>query len=360
MKSKISLSNTVVILIGLLVVVLIGILGYSVFAANAQAGDSLIIVTTDDFADTGIYLDDGVASTKINEGSNLDYAPATNLLAFTKGTDGTGVVVVDLSTMSQTEELLTLVVNDIRYSDFYNPVWSPDGTRLAFTAYNYSNDTTEVIIYSQETVVQVVTSQYGYNISTLGWYDNNTVLYLEDGFYKQESTDSRKIYLADLSTNQSTYLATVHDSQPYVVAAGNGIVAYSTVNEAGQFGIYTVVPGQVPVKIADGFNPVWSPDGTQIAYMVYNQTAHGDYQIVTINSDGSGAEVVYQAGPSWTLDEDSLVWSQGRLYFITSSPDTSSPTVASFNTYLLLSIDQHGGDMQVLKETNGLYEFVVR
>lgn len=86
-------------------------------------------------------------------------------------------------------------------------------------------------------------------------------------------------------------------SAPASAAVENGKIAYAL-----DGAIWTVnADGSDARKIADqGLNPVWSPDGTKIAYY---RGVDGEAQVWVMNADGSGQRFLAAGfSPAWSPD----------------------------------------------------------
>ena len=100
-------------------------------------------------------------------------------------------------------------------------------------------------------------------------------------------------------------------------------IAYSR-NLSGNFEIYVMnADGSSPTRLttnrtADDAYPDWSPDGTKIAF---NTDRDGNYEIYVMNADGSGQRNLTQEprtddlGPSWSPDGTKIAFhSEGDIY----------------------------------------------
>ena len=102
-----------------------------------------------------------------------------------------------------------------------------------------------------------------------------------------------------------------------------GPIAFESAKEM----IYLVndAAGAKPVRLTEGFNPVWSPDEKQIAF-----DFHG--QIWTINADGSHKREITRdaatsnSNPTWSPDGKQIAFM--RWYTATASRSTRAPDIS--------------------------------
>lgn len=112
----------------------------------------------------------------------------------------------------------------------------------------------------------------------------------------------------------------------------NGKIAFTS-DRDGNREIYVMNPdgtGQVRLtnkSIVDD-HPIWSPNGTKIAFL--SQNVSSGFAIFVMNSDGSGktevTPVIYQSPSSWLgFDGWSMSWSPdgGRIVFSDAIPNAS-------------------------------------
>jgi dipeptidyl aminopeptidase/acylaminoacyl peptidase len=169
-----------------------------------------------------------------------------------------------------------------------NPDWSPDGTRIAYDNYE------DIFVADPD----------GTNARKLtdgvmpSWSPDGTKLVYAA---RQDARGFFDLYSYDLETKQRTRLTSWErlDFEPDWSPAGDKIVFVSD-RAAGQ-SLYTMnADGSDQRQLTRGDNdsdPVWSPDGSTIAYAQ-------DSQIWTIRADGSNATPLtfgtgYAGSPAW-------------------------------------------------------------
>jgi Tol biopolymer transport system component len=156
-------------------------------------------------------------------------------------------------------------ITDNQYTD-RDPVWSPEGNRLAFTSYQEFFDyLTDWLIVSSDEGTNQVPVAHGYSAS---W-----------------APDGAKLV--------------------YGTGGGVAVVALPEAKE------------QVLTTNAAGWSshPAWSPDGGLIAYVAGRAPAPGgfvDYELFTMRADGSGSQALVTDGsslhPAWSPVTDEIAF----------------------------------------------------
>jgi Tol biopolymer transport system component len=101
----------------------------------------------------------------------------------------------------------------------------------------------------------------------------------------------------------------------------NGRIAFSS-NRDGDGEIFVAnsdgsQPLQLTVNTVDDASPVWSPDGTRIAYVHRTPNPFGSYDIYVMNADGSGQTRLttspsFDLEPAWSADGSEIVFDSNR------------------------------------------------
>lgn len=166
-----------------------------------------------------------------------------------------------------------------------HPVWSPDGTKIAFVGTNPQNEA-----------------------------DRTQNVYVMEPGKGEASNIARQLtfYSGNVYGNDIESLAWSRD--------GARIVYSRSPNYGAHDGVFVVASDgttATPVEVAaDGYHPSWSPDGGKIAYASYSQ------QVYTANANGSGGAVPLAGGdkgvePSWSPDGTQIAFGKvNSNYFV--------------------------------------------
>jgi Tol biopolymer transport system component len=192
--------------------------------------------------------------------------------------------------------------------------WSPDGSTLAYFG---GGDLT--IVSVADGSVQQLTHDHAALQDTLGvleWTPDSQSLR-----YEMNATRHQ----VDRDGSNATLLPAVGDQGAWVATSPSGALAYITddavPSESGQSPsgdpftaqLWVLQPGSTaPIEVARqagccigasmGGAPAWSPDGRQLAWVVYAGHNGGDHHLIVANADGSGSQQVMTTDairPDW-------------------------------------------------------------
>lgn len=208
----------------------------------------------------------------------------------------------------------------------YSPVWSPDGTKIAYVSGDASFS--GVGTMNADGALQAKLSTFSGQEFGPSWSADSSKIALVryvPGIVISTQFDIFVVALdgsSDVNLTNSDY----DELEPAWSPDGNKI-AFAGVREGGAFTtwqIVTVSPdgtGEAVLVVMDEENrsPSWSPDSTMITFMSqFNNPCCGNWQVWAINSDGSGATnlsndpTIYDMWPSWSPDGTLIIFSSTR------------------------------------------------
>jgi uncharacterized repeat protein (TIGR02543 family) len=169
-------------------------------------------------------------------------------------------------------------------SDKYNPEWSPDGTKIAFEIYNGSTTNIYIMNANGSNITQVTTNQgtnpaWSPDGNKLAFISNrsskdNIYIINTDGTNLNQITDEPHSPISGISWSPDG-TRIVYDTFAGVEPQGINII---NIDGSGK----TALP--LTGALQYGYRPVWSPDGTQIAF---GTNQYPPIEIYTADIDGS-------------------------------------------------------------------------
>ena len=204
------------------------------------------------------------------------------------------------------------------------PVWSPDGTRIAFTrsrdldpAPNVSNIDVELLVVNSDGTDQSLVAQtYG---------DDHNPMWSPDGTriaFHHSTQSTTKILVVNADGSDQRILARSRGEEwgPRWSPGGTRIAFTGIARRGGVPSVFVVnADGTDQRNLTFGAGPRWSPDGTSIAFVDYGDTGF-TFEIVRANPDGTNQRLLTRTGPETA--PSGLVWSpDGTRIAFSSSHD---------------------------------------
>ena len=251
----------------------------------------------------GIYVmdADGYGPTRLSDvGYSPVWSPDGSRIAFQRsGDSGSGIYVMNADGSGVTR----LSADSAQHGE---PAWSPDGGKIAFSALGPSRDPDVEWLVSHIYVMNADGS--GITQLTADSAPDVSPTWSPDGGKIAFSRSARGISIMNADGSGITSItegsASVSDQEPAWSPDGTRIAF--TRSSGGQNDIYVMnVDGSQVRKLSNSAgqetSPAWSPDGTKIAF----SGQLGDYEIYVVNADGSRERRLTFGGfnnghPSWT------------------------------------------------------------
>lgn len=215
----------------------------------------------------------------------------------------------------------------LAFENYTNPVWSPDGTRIAFTS-NLGGQNRLYVMNANGTNMTRLSN--GSSAERPSWSPDGTKLVFAD-----QSNGQRSIMRIDADGTGETALSSSGDFDPAWSPDGAHIV-FVSYRDDFDVEIYMMDPdGANQTRLTnspgDDLNPLWSPDGTRIAFV--RNLNFTDREILVMNADGGNQVNITNSSlddydPAWSPDGAMIAFTSERsgqgIYVM--APDGSNPT----------------------------------
>jgi Tol biopolymer transport system component len=244
--------------------------------------------------------------------------PLQGRIAFAYDRDGN----FEIYTIDADRHNLTRLTDDPG-ADYF-PEWSPDGTRIAFSSDRSGTPQIYVMDADGTNITQLTDGQQADTQPT--WSPDGSEIAFEHGggISRMKLDGSDPVPLVGLTIGTIRSLSWSPDGQTllYSVASVNHAIIVSVAIDDG-----------TTTTLRAGWDPVWSPDGTRIAFAFNDE--NNPPQLYVMNADGSNVtQLTFMSDigtymPSWSPDGQNIViqyWSpdnRGDLYLIPGDGGTA-------------------------------------
>ena len=181
-----------------------------------------------------------------------------------------------------------------------HPVWSPDGSRIAFHSDPAEGGVFEIFVMNADGSDRRQLTRLGGKNSAPAWSPDGTTLvfsHLEEAW---------SLYLVNIDGSDLRELAAAGNGWKPAWSPDGSQIAFAS-DRTGKWGLYLVDADgantrQITLGVTNDLEPVWSPDGSQIAFA---SDRTGAMSVFVMDADGANAVATGQQGiPSdWALIE---------------------------------------------------------
>jgi TolB protein len=220
------------------------------------------------------------------------------------------------------------------------PVWSPDGSRIAFGRREDDNTVDLWVISADGKDERRIYDSGSAYLNGIAWHPNGEIIYFGRGYFDGASTMGQKIAMLspdDPDTQPALLVDPFWDqhntySYPAVTLDGS-MIAFSHyerfalpflldiyVGRLSSRGIAATHIVQLTEDDTRDANPAWSPDGTALAWERETAKESGEFNVWVMDADG-GAKTQVTSQPGQQVEP---VWSSHGLALIYASDESGS------------------------------------
>lgn len=200
------------------------------------------------------------------------------------------------------------------------PVWSPDGTKVAFVSDKDGNYEIYVVHLDGSGITNL-TNHPAFD-SRLDWSPDGTRI-----AFVSDRAEGDEIFVMNADGSNVRQLTDQPWSSYSLAWSPDGKrIAYSREARHKDKAIHSQIfvmnaDGTRPIQLthtkADNVAPAWSPDGARIAFASNRDGEWGDYQIYVMNSDGSAQtrltySEAWDTAPAWSPDGKQIAFESPR------------------------------------------------
>ncbi len=252
---------------------------------------------------------------------------------FVMNADGTGVGQLTDHPFSVQQPILS--------NGDYDPVWSPDGNKIAFERISDSCCWSAIFVMNADgTGIQQLTNNDSTGSDPMWSPDGTKIAFTSDrdGRWNIFVVNADGTGLEQLTNNDSTDSDPVWSPDGTKIAFEQGPGIF--VMNADGTGIEQLTDPRRPKSHDRDSDPVWSPDGTKIAFEGLRGSTfatwgpYGDTQIFVMNADGTGVKQLtdndhWSEDPLWSPDGTKIAFNglpDGHLEMFVMNADGSNVT----------------------------------